>query len=188
MAALLALIFFVLPIAEIAALMAVGDLIGFGPTLIALIALSVAGAVLAKRQGIDIWRRFHRALSQGRIPSEEIIDGMLVLLGGALLLTPGFITDVLGMVLLIPVSRSVVKRMAVRGSRWWITRRFGLTGMGKPERRVVKVATLSWREPSSKTGGEINGVAAVAVASAPDGDDATSEGAEKANREGSPST
>lgn len=184
MAALLALIFFVLPIAEIAALMAVGDVIGFGPTVIALITLSVAGAVLAKRQGIEIWRRFRRTISQGRIPSEEIFDGMLVLLGGALLLTPGFITDVLGMILLIPVSRSLVKGLAMRGSGWWIARRFGLHGMSRPERRAVKVAPVRWRDPSESRA-ETNGVAAVVVASAPDGDSASSETAEAANREGS---
>jgi UPF0716 protein FxsA len=187
MAVLLALIFFVLPIAEIAALMAVGDLIGFGPTLIALITLSVAGAVLAKRQGIEIWKRFRRSISQGRIPSEEIFDGMLVLLGGALLLTPGFITDVLGLILLIPVSRSLVKRLAVRGSGWWIARRFGLTRMGRPERRVVKVRVPSWRDPSdAKT--ETNGIAAVAVPSTPEGDAAPSEPAQTANKEGSAGT
>jgi UPF0716 protein FxsA len=153
MAVLLALIFFVLPIAEIAALMAVGDLIGFLPTILALIAFSVAGAVLAKRQGIEIWRRFRRAISQGRIPSGEIVDGMLVLLGGALLLTPGFITDVLGVILLIPTSRSVIKRVAIRASEWWIGRRFGLTGMGWRDRQVVKVASAKrWQGPFRRAG------------------------------------
>jgi UPF0716 protein FxsA len=181
MAALLALIFFVLPIAEIAVLMTVGDLIGFGPTLIGLVALSVAGAVLAKRQGIEIWRRFRRAISQGRIPSGEIMDGMLVLLGGALLLTPGFITDILGMVLLIPASRSVVKRMAVRASAWWIGHRFGLAGMGKPERRVVKVtAPGSWT--FSKERADTNGATAVVRPSPPEGDPARSATAETAGR------
>jgi UPF0716 protein FxsA len=174
MAILLALVFFALPIAEIAALVAVGDLIGILPTILALVVLSIAGAVLAKRQGIKIWQRFHRAISQGRIPSGEIVDGTLVLLGAALLLTPGFITDVLGMILLIPASRSVVKGLAVKGSGWWIGRRFGLTGIGRPDMRAVKVTAARWRAGTkSRTG--TNGTGAPARVAVPAGEPAGSQ-------------
>jgi UPF0716 protein FxsA len=167
MAALLALIFFVLPIAEIAALMAVGDVIGFWPTIIALIAISVAGAVLAKRQGVEVWRRFRSTISRGQIPSAEILDGMLILLGGALLLTPGFITDVLGLILLVPVSRTVVKRLAVRASGWWIGKRFGLTRMGRRDRQVVVTSTRKW-PGASKRRAHANGSSSAAVQTPPE--------------------
>lgn len=176
MAILLALVFFALPIAEIAALVAVGDLIGILPTILALIVLSVAGAVLAKRQGIQIWQRFHRSISQGRIPSGEIVDGTLVLLGAALLLTPGFITDVLGLILLIPASRSVVKGLAVRGSGWWIGRRFGLSGIGRPDMRAVKVTAARWRA-RSKSRSDTNGTGAPATVSVTAGEPAGSQAA-----------
>jgi UPF0716 protein FxsA len=143
MAPLLVLIFFVLPIAEIAVLVSVGQAIGVVPTILALVAISITGAILAKREGAEVWRRFRHTLGRGQVPSKEIVDGMLVLLGGALLLTPGFITDVLGLILLVPQTRSLVRRGVVRGSGWWIGHHFGLGRFSKHPRRVVAVASMA---------------------------------------------
>lgn len=127
MLAYLALLFFLVPIAEIAVLIQVGQVFGTLPTILAMVGLSLAGAWLAKLQGLLVWSRFMSTLARGRIPSTEIQDGALVLFGAALLLTPGFLTDFLGLSLLIPGLRSVVKPVLIkagralagrRGSRW----------------------------------------------------------------------
>lgn len=122
--ALLVLLFVIVPIAELAVLIQVGRSIGVLPTILMLILFSVAGAVIAKREGMAVWKRFKDSLSRGATPSAEIADGFLVLLGGALLLTPGFLTDFLGLVLVFPVSRAAVKRGLRRGTGWLLFQRF----------------------------------------------------------------
>lgn len=111
---LLVLLFIVVPLAEIFVIIQVGGLIGALPTIAILFADSVLGAALLASQGRAAWARFQLALGQGRVPHDEILDGALVLVGGTLLLTPGFITDGVGFLLLIPPSRSVVRR-TIRG-------------------------------------------------------------------------
>jgi UPF0716 protein FxsA len=75
---------------------------------------SVIGSLLLRAQGRAVWRRFNEAMAAGRIPHREVIDGVLVIFGGAFLLTPGFLTDVAGLLLLLPPTRSFVRRIAVR--------------------------------------------------------------------------
>ncbi|HVF11763.1 MAG TPA: FxsA family protein [Actinomycetota bacterium] len=128
MAGLLALIFIALPIAELAVLIAVGGQIGLGPTIVLLIAVSIAGGFLAKREGIQVWQRFRSAMASGQIPSAEVADGFLILFGAALLLTPGFITDVLGLFLLFPPSRAIFRRGIRRGGGFLLFKRFPLIG------------------------------------------------------------
>ena len=128
MPAVLAIVFVVVPIAEIAVLIAVGDVIGLWPTIFLLIAFSVAGAMLAKQQGIAVWRSFRASIARGEVPTADIMDGFLVLFGAALLLTPGFLTDVLGLLLLFPVSRALVKRSLRRGAGWLVLSRFPFLG------------------------------------------------------------
>lgn len=110
----LLLLFIVVPIAELAVIIAVGREIGVGPTVLVLLADAVLGSVLARSQGRVAWRRFSEALQAGRPPAREVLDGALVLLGGALLLTPGFITDVAGILLLLPPTRAVARRVLVK--------------------------------------------------------------------------
>ena len=110
----LLLLFIVVPIAELAVLIQVGQLIGVWWTIAILIADAVLGSLLARTQGRTAWRRFNEALHSGRPPAREVLDGALVLFGGALLLTPGFLTDVLGVALLLPPSRAVVRAVLVR--------------------------------------------------------------------------
>lgn len=111
---LLFVIFVVVPIAEIYVLLQIGHAIGALPTIALLIADSVLGAALMRSQGRAAWLRFNAALAEGRVPGREVIDGALVILGGALLLTPGFLSDVLGLVLLLPPTRAIVRRVLLR--------------------------------------------------------------------------
>jgi UPF0716 protein FxsA len=111
---LLVLLFIVVPIAELAILIQVGQLIGVWWTIALLIADAVLGSMLARSQGRTVWRRFNEALAAGRAPAREVLDGTLVLFGGALLLAPGFLTDILGIVLLLPPTRALVRAVLVR--------------------------------------------------------------------------
>jgi UPF0716 protein FxsA len=107
--ALLVLLLVVVPVAEFSALIWVAQQIGILPMLVLLFAVSIFGAALAKRVGIEVWRRFRATLAAGDIPSGEVFDGALVLIAAAILLVPGFITDVIGLLLLVPFVRSMVK-------------------------------------------------------------------------------
>lgn len=111
---LLILLFIVTPLAELYVIWQVGGLIGILPTLALLLAASVFGGVLLRSQGRTAWRRFVTALQSGRPPAREVADGALIVFGGALLLTPGFITDALGLALLLPPTRALVRDTLVR--------------------------------------------------------------------------
>ncbi len=142
MALLLVFIFIVLPIAEIYVIIKVGEAIGVLPTIALLILDSFLGAALLRSQGRLAWARFNGALAQGRIPAREVFDGAMVILGGAFLITPGFITDVIGLLLLIPPSRAIFRGMvawmasrhaAFRVARWGSGRVSGpRPGAGEP--------------------------------------------------------
>jgi UPF0716 protein FxsA len=111
---LLIILFIVVPIAELAVLIQVGQLIGVWWTIALLIADALLGSWLLRTQGRLAWRRFVTAMNEGRIPHREAVDGVLVIFGGALLLCPGFITDVLGLLFLFPPTRVVLRRLLVR--------------------------------------------------------------------------
>src|SRR4051794_21671243 len=111
---LLVLLFIVIPIAELALLIQVGQLIGVWWTIGLLIADAVLGSMLLRAQGRAAWRRFNEALAEGRVPHREVIDGVLVIFGGVLLLTPGFITDIFGALFLFPPTRVLMRRLLVR--------------------------------------------------------------------------
>ena len=113
---LLALValFIVVPLAELYVILKVGDAIGAVPTIALLAADSVLGSVLLRAQGRSVWRRFNETMTAGRVPHRELIDGVLVIFGGAFLITPGFRTDIVGQVLLIPPSRALVRRLVAR--------------------------------------------------------------------------
>jgi UPF0716 protein FxsA len=110
----LALLFLLVPIAELYVIIQVGEAIGLGWTVVLLIADSVLGALLLRTQGRAVWRRFNDALAQGRVPHREVVDGVLVIFGGALLLTPGFLTDIVGVTFLLPPTRAVIRRFLIR--------------------------------------------------------------------------
>ncbi len=132
-ALLLIVAFIVVPLAELAVIIEVGRAIGVIPMLAILFADSILGGVLLRSQGRAAWRRFNEAARAGRVPHREALDGALVIFGAALLLTPGFLTDVAGLLLLIPPTRAVARRI-VTGL---IARRMfvGIVGLGRRERR-----------------------------------------------------
>ena len=113
---LLALIalFIVVPLAELYVILKVGDAIGALWTILLLAADSVLGSLLLRAQGRSVWRRFNEVLARGEMPHREVLDGVLVVFGGAFLITPGFITDIAGALLLIPPTRSVIRRLVAR--------------------------------------------------------------------------
>jgi UPF0716 protein FxsA len=114
MALLLIVVFIIVPIAELYVLIQIGSAIGILPTIALLILDSVLGAALMRSQGRAAWMRFNRALAEGRMPGREVMDGALVIFGGALLLTPGFLSDFLGLILLLPPTRAIVRTVLVR--------------------------------------------------------------------------
>ena len=111
---LLFLLFIAVPLVEIYVLIQVGQAIGAAWTILLLVADSIVGTVLMRSQGRAVWRRFQAALAEGRPPAREVIDGVLVIFGGALLLTPGFVTDIFGAAFLLPPTRAVIRRLLVR--------------------------------------------------------------------------
>ena len=109
----------------------VGELIGIWPTLALLLLDAIGGSLLLKHQGRGAWRRFNEALAERRFPGKEVVDGVLIVIGGALLIAPGFITDIFGLFFLIPPTRALARgaaalhgrpgrrgRLPRRGRRW----------------------------------------------------------------------
>ena len=110
----LALLFLIVPLAELYLILKVSDTIGIWWTIGLLVADSLLGSWLLRSQGRAVWRRFNEILAQGRVPHREVIDGVLIIFGGAFLITPGFLTDIVGLVLLLPPTRAIVRRMLAR--------------------------------------------------------------------------
>jgi UPF0716 protein FxsA len=118
---LLVALFIVVPIAELALIIQVGQAIGVWWTILLLIADSILGALLMRSQGRAAWRRFNAAVREGRVPAREVADGVMVIFGGALLLTPGFLTDIVGLLFLLPPTRAVIRRVFLRTAMRRIT-------------------------------------------------------------------
>jgi UPF0716 protein FxsA len=125
---LLIVLFIVVPIAELYVIIQVGEAIGLWPTLALLLADALLGSFLLKHQGRGAWRRFNEALAERRFPGKEVVDGLLIVVGGTLLLAPGFITDIFGLILLIPPTRAIVRSVLKR----FTIGRFMVVGMGTP--------------------------------------------------------
>ncbi|HKG38533.1 MAG TPA: FxsA family protein [Conexibacter sp.] len=125
---LLLLLFIVVPIAELYVIIQVGEAIGALPTIGLLVLDSLLGTLLLRAQGRAAWRRFRLTLAAGRPPARETIDGALVIVGGTLMLAPGFITDAFGILLLLPPSRAVVRRGLMRNALSRLFAGFGPVG------------------------------------------------------------
>jgi UPF0716 protein FxsA len=106
----LILIFIIVPLIEILLLIEIGSRIGTLNTLLVIILTGILGASMMRHQGFTIIRNIQADLSQGRMPTGELINGALVLAGGIVLLTPGFFTDAVGFILLIPATREYIRR------------------------------------------------------------------------------
>ena len=150
MIAFLFLLLLALPVIELAVIIEVGSQIGVLPTLALLLGISIAGAWLLKREGTAAWRRFQAASARGEIPTKEATDGAMILLGGALLLTPGFISDALGLLMIFPPTRAALKNSARKVLRFFALRRFGIAGeVGKRvyDARVTRVRRVPNQSP-----------------------------------------
>jgi UPF0716 protein FxsA len=115
--AVLVLVFVVLPIVELTVIVQVAGEIGVPETILLLIAVSVVGAWLCKREGLGVLRRIQAALDRQQLPHREVVDGALILFAGVLLVTPGFLTDLLGIVLLLPPTRALVRASVLASFR-----------------------------------------------------------------------
>ena len=102
-------VFIIIPLVELVILIKVGSYIGLWPTILIVVLTGVVGAALARYQGFLIINKIRADVSSGRVPARELIDGLLVLIGGIVLLTPGFLTDICGFFLLIPFTRNLIK-------------------------------------------------------------------------------
>lgn len=118
--AVLFLVFLVVPFAELFVILQVGRTIGALNTVAVLVAVSMVGAWLVKREGLSVVRRAQERMARGAVPGRELVDGVMILFAGALLITPGFLSDVVGVLLLLPPVRA-----ALRGT---VTRRLGQRG------------------------------------------------------------
>ncbi len=105
----LLLLFTIVPVCELALLIEVGQRLGVLPTVALVLGTGVLGAALARREGTQALHRLRTNMSQGKFPGEEIFDGVLILTGGLLLLTPGLLTDLLGFSVLVPFGRRLIK-------------------------------------------------------------------------------
>lgn len=124
--ALLIALFIAVPILELWVIIQIGGWIGVLPTLALLFAFSLLGALLVRHEGRGAWIRFNRTLAERRFPGREVADGLLITIGGVLLLTPGFITDAVGLLLLIPPTRAIGRRLL----RAAVGRRFVFASIG----------------------------------------------------------
>ena len=106
----LLLAFVVVPIVEIWVIVQVGQAIGILPTLVLLLADAVLGTWLFRREGRKAWQALREAIEERRVPAKEVADGALVVLGGAFLLSPGFVTDAVGVLCLLPPTRALLRR------------------------------------------------------------------------------
>ncbi len=114
MSARLFFLFLIVPAIELAVLLQIGRWIGLWATIGLIFATALAGSYLARREGLATWRAFQQRLAQGQLPGREIIDGVLILLSGALLITPGVLTDLLGLLGLLPPTRTLIRRFLIR--------------------------------------------------------------------------
>jgi UPF0716 protein FxsA len=129
---LLLILFIGLPIAELYVIIQVGQWIGILPTLAILVLDGFLGAALARSQGRAAWARFNQALAEGRVPARETFDGAMIIVGGAFLLAPGFITDAIGLLLLLPPTRALLRGAIARMAKRRTT--FAWTVAGGPRR------------------------------------------------------
>ncbi|SHK44010.1 FxsA family protein [Rhodothermus profundi] len=114
MSARLFFLFLIVPAIELAVLLQIGRWIGFWSTVGLIFATALVGSYLARREGLATWRAFQQRLAQGQLPGQEIVDGVLILLAGALLITPGVLTDLLGLFGLLSPTRALIRRYLIR--------------------------------------------------------------------------
>ena len=130
----LLLLFTLVPLIELFLLVKLGDVIGFWPTVALVVTTGALGAILTRMEGLRVLRQAQADFQQGRVPTDRLLDGLLILVAGAVLLTPGLITDAVGFFLLVPPGRRMVRKLVSAV----VARRFG------PPRPMVIDA--DWKE------------------------------------------
>ncbi len=126
----LLILFVVVPLVELTLLVRIGESIGLLNTILIIVLTGLAGTALARHQGMEVWRRFNARISQGQVPGSEIIDGLIILVCGALLMTPGVLTDFIGLLGLIPLSRGLIrKQLSAYAKRHTVTSASTFTGV-----------------------------------------------------------
>lgn len=144
----LLLLFTVIPVVELYLLITIGQHLGAGPTIGVVLGTGLLGAWLAKHEGSRVMRQWQAAMARGEIPKEGVVSSLLVLVGGVLLVTPGVITDLTGLLLLVPWTRRLVAkqvrqrvahRFQVQGVQGFVADAAGFGGMGGPPGPVIDV-------------------------------------------------
>jgi len=141
---LLAALFVVVPLVEVYLLVQLGQAIGAWWTILILIADGILGSFLVKREGGRAWRALQDALTSQRMPATELADGALILIGGTLLLTPGFLSDIAGLFCILPFTRPLARRALTRVITRQLARRLSRVppASGRPGTR--------WRDPADR--------------------------------------
>ena len=141
-------LFVLVPFAELYVILeVVGPAIGAPWTILLLAADSIIGALLFRSQGRAVWRRFAEAVSTGRMPHNEVVDGVLVIFGGAFLVTPGFLTDILGILMLLPPTRSLIRPLVLRAVRRRMELRVAAAGRPRPGSYDVEGSATEYEQP-----------------------------------------
>ncbi|HSP36261.1 MAG TPA: FxsA family protein [Frankiaceae bacterium] len=151
MSALLLLLFLAVPVLELYVILQVADVIGGWLTIAVLIAESFLGAWLVRREGRRTWQAFQRALEEHRPPGREVADGALVIVGGTLLLTPGFLSDIVGLFALLPITRPLARRLMLRFAARRVGARVGLP-FGSPAGRAARRGPSAGRPAGRRPG------------------------------------
>ena len=155
--ALIVIALIVVPLVELWVIIQIGGLIGAWPTIALLMLSSLVGATLLKREGQAAWRRVNGAVAAGRVPARESVDGVLVVLGGSLMLAPGFITDLLGMLLLIRPVRDLIRTFGLArivGGGWR-----GIAFTAATKATGAATGARSARKPDARRSYDVEGFA-----------------------------
>lgn len=111
-------LFIAVPVIEIYLLIKVGSAIGALPTILLVVVTAIVGTMLLKQQGLATLNRYQQSIMQGKIPAQELVEGLALVFGGALLLTPGFFTDIVGFLCLIPLTRQSIIRWIMKRAKF----------------------------------------------------------------------
>lgn len=144
----LLILLLVVPLLEIFVLIQVKDVIGVPLTIVSLLAVSLLGAWLLKREGLATWRRLRETMRRGAMPTSELTDAVMIIFGGALLLTPGFVTDVFGFLLILPPTRAPLKGAFRRILGGWFLTQSGFAGKASRGAYAARVIRRR-RDPAS---------------------------------------
>jgi UPF0716 protein FxsA len=146
MGRLLFAVFMIVPLIEIAFFVVIGNAIGLWPTLLGVLATAILGSVILRYQGIAILNDIRGTMAQGQLPARAIGDGMMIAVAGVLLLTPGYFTDILGIVLLIPPVRSAIYASLKSRISVWSAVPTATRGPARPsEPGTIDLDETDWR-------------------------------------------